>query len=265
MSLIVSYDVGVDFFGNKKADHRDRATVLATLYGGMLLDSPTLRRNPHSVDGLETIIFWDHGSSDRFCGMTPPEMAETVKAWKKKNPTLDAIEIITCNARHVGTLKHSFTDALLISLSKKIARTVKIKALPVLYLKDGTRCTNSILLWDKDRNSWAYFGTGDYKGPTKRYKGPPATESTREHWILAGRDILDDFCQPAKARQGLTESYVEVTALRRFDSHHSLAPKVKKMGWDNEHYFARLQEWRKNATVMTGNISTLRWLLADIR
>jgi|GEM_PF-5474131 len=74
--------------------HGPRAQALSNVTPGSRCgDMATTRAT--QVPGLQTLAFWGHGDSYRLCGKTPRELHEVIKDWKKVNPGLNTVELIT--------------------------------------------------------------------------------------------------------------------------------------------------------------------------
>ena len=143
-----------------------RAVALASVEGQAyhgLIDSikPDIRR----AQPLETLVFWGHGDAYKLCHKTPGELVDIIKAWKKSNPTLKTVELITCNARHATGKTTSYSKQVKSKLKSGIrssTRDVKVKALPVTVT--GSHDAFSILLAETRTKSWVYVtgpGTND--------------------------------------------------------------------------------------------------------
>jgi hypothetical protein len=115
--------------------------------------------------GLDTLVFWGHGDAYRLCNKTPNDMVKTISAWKKLNPQLNTVELITCNARHFTGPNDSYANQLkkgLRSGFRSSTRNITVKALPVTV--SGSQNAFSILLAEPNTKSWCYVtgpGTDD--------------------------------------------------------------------------------------------------------
>lgn len=108
-------------------DHEARAKALASV---------TANSNCGPVNvagiqkpGLDTLTYWGHGNAAKFCDMTAAEFVDNVAAWKKWNPTLKTVEILTCNARH-ATDDNSYTSQVKPALKRKFS-DITLKAMPM--------------------------------------------------------------------------------------------------------------------------------------
>lgn len=139
-----------------EADHQNRAAKLASVIPGAtsgLVSSP-----PRCIGtGLDTLIFWGHGTFVNLCGKTSAELAALIKDWRRLNPGLNSVELITCNARHFSGNADSYANQLKATLRSGVlssTRNVKVLALPVAV--GGIRNACSILLADWQSGTWVY-------------------------------------------------------------------------------------------------------------
>lgn len=167
--------------------HRARAMALAAVSPGAnvgLASGPALDKKIMKID---TLTFWGHGDANRFCGLTAHDFVTKVKDWRKWNPTIATVEIITCNARH-GTVEtekrpngaietswvKSFTDQVKPGL-KKLGLVVK--ALPMGMGSAGAHRW-SILKWSPTTQTWLYV-TAD--GATDTDTMWPGVHAVEQH------------------------------------------------------------------------------------
>ncbi len=172
------------------ADHLERGAALASEIGaqhGLISITPV-------SNNLHTLIFWGHGDSYNLCKKTASEIKDIVSEWKKKNPTLHTVEILTCNARHAKAGLVPFANELKSKLNSFFGNTKKItlKALPTNV--NGKHGAHSVLLADAGTRSWCYVtatGADDKKmwegaskitfhevgGKSVSYKGNVATRA----------------------------------------------------------------------------------------
>lgn len=133
--------------------HGPRAQALANVTRSKCGDIATTV--PDAIEGLNTLAFWGHGDKQKLCGKSAEEIFTIVKAWKRLNPSLNTVEIITCNARHA-----SAGDPFANQLKSKFGimsgtRGMVVKALPVTVT--GKHNAWSILLAETVHNSWCYI------------------------------------------------------------------------------------------------------------
>lgn len=107
-------------------DHEARARALAGV-------TPGSNCGPVSVSGiqkpgLDTLTYWGHGNAAKFCDMTPAQFVENVAAWRKWNPGIRTVEVLTCNARH-ATDDLSYTSQVKPALKRKFS-DITLKAMP---------------------------------------------------------------------------------------------------------------------------------------
>src|SRR5262249_44960787 len=76
-------------------EHDDRAKALAK---DLKEDVLKLRSTPAPMRSTDTTLtVWGHSSQSKFCGMSAKEFTQLLLEWKKKNPQLKTIELITCD------------------------------------------------------------------------------------------------------------------------------------------------------------------------
>ena len=142
-------------------DHFDRANTLATTVGEKAAGSSVLsdqRFIPKTPDW--TLTVWGHGGPDTFCEMANISFCEGIKAWKKMNPTLKTVEIITCDARHNAY-------DYLSSYAKSVAKYVKLNGIDVAIkaLPAGQATTGESVLWaSANTSSFCHIDSLDSNG-----------------------------------------------------------------------------------------------------
>ena len=163
-----------------EGDHEARAETLRI---SLINKAKTVAvtANPYFEAGLETLMFWGHGDKDALCGKPSEEIIRIIRAWKTLNKGLQTIEILTCNSAHwkpfekgnepkvylKSKLAHFFTDKRINnSMGKQIKRGLKychdasVKTIRVMGMPTSDQTGHfravSILLWDKDTETWAY-------------------------------------------------------------------------------------------------------------
>ena len=141
-------------------DHYDRARTLARALNE--------KNNPMQVTANFDIRFipklnhpvltaWGHGGPDEFCEMSNLEFCVLLYEWKKANPQLQTVEIITCDARHV---ERDFLTAFAESVAKyakEKAVAVEVKALPRGPYKTG----QSIFFASANTGTYCYLSGPD--------------------------------------------------------------------------------------------------------
>jgi hypothetical protein len=137
------------------AKHSVRARALAAIEAGAshnLIDMVATTKPK-----LDTLVLWGHGDNYGLCGKNATQMAKIISAWKKLNPQLNTVELITCNARHFVGRTDSYVNQLKRSLRsgfRSSTRNIKVKALPVTV--SGSQNAWSILLAEPNTKSWCY-------------------------------------------------------------------------------------------------------------
>src|SRR5665213_1613344 len=111
--------------------------------------------------GLDTLVFWGHGTFASLCDLSKDQIVTCVKSWKSANAGLATVEIITCNARHAPGGHDAFASQVKAGLRAGFlssTRDVKVKALPVNVA--GALNGFSILLAHAPNKSWCYVTAG---------------------------------------------------------------------------------------------------------
>ena len=169
-------------------DHAARAEALAQVLPGA--QHGLVTTTPVAKAGLDTLIFWGHGDMLRLCGLLAPDVTKLIAAWKKLNPGLKTVEIITCNARHasVGSdplaaqIKRGLTAGFLSA-----TRSIVVKALPVNV--GGKHEAYSILLANAPNKTWCYV-TASGASDATMWEGANLVKA-------AAKDFASDLAQGA--------------------------------------------------------------------
>lgn len=133
-------------------DHQNKGEALARSYPGAHCGPAD--KTPLTKPGLDTLTFWGHGDSSKLCHLTPPAFVKLVSDWKKLNPTLKTVEIITCNARHATGGSDSYTKQVVSGIRKKHS-DMAVKALPMGMGSTGAHAW-SILKFSPPTGTWCY-------------------------------------------------------------------------------------------------------------
>lgn len=129
-------------YGN---EHKDRAEALAAVVNEEVKAVASLARSSDGIvpvtSGDATLTVWGHGDATHFSEMLDVEFGVLIKAWKKKNPSLKSVELVTCDAQH--------QMVPLAGYAKRVAKFVEesykditIKALPI-----GQHPDDQSILW----------------------------------------------------------------------------------------------------------------------
>ena len=183
--------------------HKARCMALAGATPGASVANATGPALDKKVQKIDTLTFWGHGDSSRFCGLSAQEFISKVKEWMKWNPTIKTLEIITCNSRH-GTLDSkklddgsieqswvkSYTDQVKPGLQKL---GLVVKALPMGM---GSIAANrwSILKFSPTTNTWLYVTAGGAKDTDEMWPAihkveqDPLFQSTK-NFVTAGSAV----------------------------------------------------------------------------
>lgn len=132
-------------------EHQARAEALAAICGEQSAAISSLSISNEGTQPLTcadaTLTVWGHGNSDYFSEMLDVEFGVLIKNWKKKNPALKIVELITCDAQHniVPLAGYAMRVAKFI---QDVHKDIVVKALPVgqhpddrsiLWANSGTR------------------------------------------------------------------------------------------------------------------------------
>jgi hypothetical protein len=235
-------------------DHAVRAKSLATAYA---TTAASIKDKPKTIAGLDKLAFWGHGDTTSFCGLSPDNFVACVGEWRKKNPGLTTVEMLTCNARHKQTNTDSYTDKVVTALTRKQSRSadmVKFRALPVATTKSGKTCGWSILKWHPASATWAYVAA-----PTKHVTN---REDKDMHDAVV---MLENFKTPRGSAEGYRLAFAAFSALKVMTPAHPYAIKYKLDAAKLEEFNAKLNEVKNDAYIMAGTLGLLRWLLVDIK
>jgi len=130
--------------------HKDRGVALAAAYHEQSSAVASLPRGSDGISPLAsadaTLTVWGHGDATTFSEMLEVEFGVLLRSWKKKNPALKTVEIVTCDARHNSDHLSGYA-ARVAQFVHEVYKDVVVKALPVGQHRDD----RSIL--------WANAGT----------------------------------------------------------------------------------------------------------
>lgn len=145
-------------------DHAARGQALAQAFPGA--QHGLISIVPTAKPGLDTLVFWGHGTISSLCDLKSAPIVTLIKDWKRLNSTLKTVEIVTCNSRHAPARHDSFAKQMkhgLRSGFRSSTRNIVVKALPVAV--GGSLNAYSILLAHAPNKSWCYI-TGPGPGDT---------------------------------------------------------------------------------------------------
>lgn len=178
-------------------DHADRGRALAQAIPGA--QHGLVSTTPSAKTGLDTLIFWGHGTIFSLCDLQAPAIGKLIGNWKKLNSSLKTVEIITCNSRHAPAGHDPFVSKVKSELRSGFlssTRNIVIKAMPTHV--GGSLNAFSILLAHAPNNSWCYItapgptdatlmgASNTVKAEAKKYGYDLAQGSDR-----VGRDVKD--------------------------------------------------------------------------
>jgi hypothetical protein len=109
--------------------------------------------------GDTTLTVWGHGDSRRndFCGLTSAQFAIYVLKWKRANPQLKTVEIITCDTQHADGSMTSYANRVVKLGEYRTMADIKFKVLPI-----GIKNGYSILVVEDRKKIFTYV-TADTK------------------------------------------------------------------------------------------------------
>jgi hypothetical protein len=233
-------------------DHKIRGEKLATTYN---TTAQCVKVKPAKNGDLTSLVFWGHGDPQAFCGLSSTDFVALITGWKKLNPGLRTVEMLTCNARHKQYgYPDSYTQQVVNNLTKKHA-DIKFKALPVAVSPSGKTAHFSILKWHGASATWAYIGApGEFQGPTSGF----------DKNMFAADVKLGDFMPPRGTHEGYARALAALRAFTAMTLHHPLAIKRNYKQADVDKYNAELKTVKEDSYIIAGNIGLLRWCLAEI-
>jgi len=157
-------------------DHENRAKALAGV-------TPGSQCGPVDISGiqkpgLDTLCYWGHGNATKFCDFTPAEFVADISKWKKWNPGIKTVEIITCNARH-STDDVSYTSRAKADLKRKHPDIV-LKAMPMGMGSSGAH-NWSILKAHTPSKTWFYVTAGGQKDTDEMWPAVHVVENEAQN------------------------------------------------------------------------------------
>lgn len=168
-------------------EHQERAEALASAYHEQASAIKDLPRGDEGIGALacadKTLTVWGHGGSTDFSEMMDVEFGLLIRNWKKANPSLDTVEIVTCDARHNADPLSGYATRVM-KFVQETNEDIHIRALPVGIHKDD----KSILWANAGTSSFCYItapGTETFDYANKRLE----TLDPIHH------NNLDDVCQ----------------------------------------------------------------------
>ncbi|MCC2657642.1 MAG: hypothetical protein K0Q76_2750 [Panacagrimonas sp.] len=235
---------GGDAYGNP--DHKDRAEQLATTYSTIAIG---VTQAPRKIASLSTLVFWGHGDIKKFCNLTPDEFLALVSSWKKLNPGIDTVEMLTCNARHKqGGNTDSYTGQVVAKLNTKQSK-IRFRGFPLLSTPTGNTCQFSILKWHPTTTTWAYVGAS----------------GLNDDVMQNACRVLQVLMPPKGTHMGYVRAHTAMKDLKPLKLKHQLAQKLKYGQEQVDKFNTDLEGIRRDATVMSGTLSMLRWCITDIK
>ncbi len=227
-------------------DHEVRAKALATTYNTTAVGVDS---KPTKVKNLDTLVFWGHGETSKFCGLTSDAFLDLVASWKKVNSNLHTIEILTCNARHrQGANSDSYTEQVVKKITTKHLG-LRFRALPIAVTTNAEVCEFSVLKWHAASTTWAYIG------------GTGADDKL----MWAGSKKLEDFMPPRGDQVGYVRAASALTGFTGRTITDAYSVKRKWVKKDIDNYNTELKDVKDHCSIMAGTIGMLRWALTDIK
>ncbi|WP_440874952.1 hypothetical protein [Thalassotalea sp. PLHSN55] len=126
-------------------DHQARAEALAAAYGEQAMAEASLARSNKGIQPVvcvdATLTVWGHGGATKFSDMLDVEFGVLIQNWKKQNPSLKTVELVTCDAQHniIPLAGYAMRVAKYVDRDYK---DIVIKALPV-----GQHSDDRSVLW----------------------------------------------------------------------------------------------------------------------
>lgn len=163
------------------ADHETRAKALSAVTPGSNCGPVTM--TAIQKPDLDTLTYWGHGDAMKFCGFAANDFVANVSMWKKLNPGLKTVEIITCNARH-STTDLTFTSQAKPLLRKKSSDIV-LKGMP-MGMGSISSHNWSILKAHAPTRTWFYVTAG---GTTDQDEMWPAVHLVEAEALNCGSNL----------------------------------------------------------------------------
>lgn len=227
-------------------DHEKRARAIATTYN---TTAQSVKTKPTKIKALGTLIFWGHGDPISFCGLKAAEFLDLISSWKKLNPKLRTVEILTCNSRHrQGGYSDSYTEQVVTKLSSEHT-DIRFRALPVAVATIGQCCQFSILKWHPATATWAYIGA--------------VGTDDKIMWKAAAH--LEDFMPPRGDYAGYARATAAFNAFNGRTLTDAFAVKRKFTKKEVDDYNDSLKLIKDNCVIIGGTLSMLRWHMTDIK
>lgn len=177
-------------------EHEKRAKNLGCAMNEIVMEAAPLRLPgavPECTD--KTLTIWGHGNSAIFAEMTPAECGTFIRAWKTRNPSLENVELVTCDARHTTVVGDSYTDALMpLLVTSATTVMVYVRCLP----RGGSKATTSILYATEVSGSDGYYFIA----------GEDAAALNAANAVLVGIEKSNNF-----AAKPVTEYYKDLIPL----------------------------------------------------
>ncbi|WP_256079638.1 hypothetical protein [Massilia sp. YIM B04103] len=134
-------------------EHRARGEALAAACGETAREAASLE---YLSDGIQpvrcsdsTLSIWGHGDAISLAEMLDVELGKLIHSWRKLNPELHTVELVTCDAQHNQQPLAGYARRV-ASFVEREYQDVTIKALPrgqhsddysVLWASNATRVT----------------------------------------------------------------------------------------------------------------------------
>lgn len=126
-------------------DHQARAEALALICGESAAAVANLPRSSNGIEPLKstdvTLTVWGHGNETHFSEMLDVEFGTLIQSWKKQNPSLKTVELVTCNAQHNAQPLAGYASRV-AKFVERVYQDITIKALP-----KGEHSDDFSILW----------------------------------------------------------------------------------------------------------------------
>jgi len=143
-----------------------------------------------------TLTIWGHGGQAKFADLTSDQLVAYIKAWKKMNPTLKTVEIVTCDARHAQ-------DDTYESFAKRVVTGLEGTGIVVKGLPVGMTGDSYSILWADNKNGFCYITAttkARFDEVNPRFQALYRTEATATPTVTAS-EVCNKMAS-GKAKEG---------------------------------------------------------------
>ncbi|MEM9058984.1 MAG: hypothetical protein AAGD13_00855 [Pseudomonadota bacterium] len=143
--------------------HKNRAELLARHIGSTTSDIRNMdMNNIPKIIGLKKLVFWGHGTPNKFCTLSSQKFVELLQKIREKNEGLEAVDMITCNISHGGLGNTPYIKNVLdltrgwANRKNRKVKKLTIRVPPTLTAPNGKLCKWSVLVWCGTSHTWCY-------------------------------------------------------------------------------------------------------------